>query len=91
MGNRCDARKVLRVRHAMEHAELWINDVGEEPDHVGGARPRERSGRPFLHDILCWHGSRIVEPWTLQQYGASGEAAYEAVVKFIKLRYTLRN
>jgi alpha-D-xyloside xylohydrolase len=41
--------------------------------------------------IFRQHGSRVVEPWTLQQYGASGEAAYEAVVKFIKLRYTIRN
>lgn len=41
--------------------------------------------------IFRQHGSRVVEPWTLQQYGASGELAYETVVKFIKLRYTLRN
>ena len=41
--------------------------------------------------IFRQHGARVVEPWTLQQYGQSGEAAYQAVVKFIKLRYTLRN
>ena len=33
----------------------------------------------------------MLRPWTLQQYGPSGEAANQAIVKMIKLRYTLLN
>ena len=40
--------------------------------------------------IFRQHGSRVIDPWALQQYGASGEAAYQAVTKMIRLRYTLR-
>ena len=41
--------------------------------------------------IFRQHGSRVVEPWTLQQHGASGEFAHQTVIKFIKLRHTLRS
>jgi alpha-D-xyloside xylohydrolase len=74
----------------------WTHDIGA----IGGCDNKDPEYREMLvrwfqfgltSPIFRQHGSRTVEPWTLQQYGASGEMAYEAVVKFIKLRYTLRN
>jgi len=40
--------------------------------------------------VFRQHGARPVEPWVLQQYGKSGQAAYDAVVKMIRLRRALR-
>ena len=74
----------------------WTHDIGA----IGGCDNEDPAYREMLvrwfqfgltSPIFRQHGSRVVEPWTLQQYGPSGEAAYQAIVKFIKLRYVLRN
>ena len=74
----------------------WTHDIGA----IGNCDNKDPNYREMLvrwfqfgltSPIFRQHGSRVVEPWTLQQYGPSGEMAYEAVVKFIKLRYVLRN
>ena len=74
----------------------WTHDIGA----IGGCQNQDPNYREMLvrwfqfgltSPIFRQHGSRVVEPWTLQQYGSSGEMAYEAVVKMIKLRYLLRN
>ena len=74
----------------------WTHDIGA----IGNCNNKDPDYREMLvrwfqfgltSPIFRQHGSRTVEPWTLQQYGPSGEMAYMAVVKFIKLRYTLRN
>ena len=75
----------------------WTHDMARSATATTTPHYREMLVRRFQFEfgltspIFQQHGGRTVEPWTLQQYGASGEAAYDAVVKFIKLRYTLRN
>ena len=73
----------------------WTHDIGA----IGGcdissAEYRELLVRWFqfglTSPVFRQHGSRPVEPWELQKYGPSGEAAYAAVVKMIRLRRALR-
>jgi alpha-D-xyloside xylohydrolase len=77
----------------------WTHDIGA----IGGC---DNASPEYRELLLRWfafgltspvfrqHGSRDVRPWALQKYNGStvpGQFAYETVVKFIKLRYVLRN
>jgi len=73
----------------------WTHDIGA----IGGCDISNEDYRELLvrwfqfglvSPIFRQHGSRPVEPWELQKYGASGELAYQAVVKMMRLRYQMR-
>jgi len=73
----------------------WTHDIGA----IGKCDNSDPGYRELLvrwcqfgltSPIFRIHGSRVVEPWTLQQYGDSGELAYQAILKMIRLRHALR-
>lgn len=77
----------------------WTHDIGA----IGSCDNASPKYRELLlrwfqfgltSPIFRQHGSREVEPWKLQKYNGTevpGQFAYETIVKFIKLRYVLRN
>lgn len=52
---------------------------------------RQSAAAPVIErDPLGQANCDFSDPWALQQYGPSGEAAYQAVIKMIQLRHSLR-
>ena len=73
----------------------WTHDIGAI-NYCNNTSPeyRELLIRWFqvgvTSPIFRQHGSRVIDPWALQQYGPSGEMAYQAIVKMIRLRASLQ-